>query len=190
MTSEDAKWLGEYAGAAAELNARYGSSRGRSGAEAEPIGVSQILRCLDQFMECVRYLNTRRTASAVLALDSEAAVQDALYLMLRPWITDLVPESPTDRVANRYTIKDFLAASARCVIEAKFIRDRDHGRQISREIHDDIETYRHHTACRYLVFFIYDPDAMIPDRASLERQVVTKRSYDGVPLDCYLVVKP
>jgi hypothetical protein len=182
--------VGRLLASVAALNAKHGASKVPRADEAQPVQVSQILRSLDQFMECVRYLNTRRSTSAILELESEAAIQDALYLMLRPWVVDLIAENPTDRIANRFTIKDFVSRSARVVLEAKYVRDKDHGRQISREIHDDIETYRHHAACRYLIFFIYDPDALIPDRGSLERQVVTKRSYDGVPLDCYLVVKP
>lgn len=175
-------------GNVAALNAKYGS---RPSARSDgPVTVDQILLALDEFMECVRYLNTRRTESAVLELDSEAPVQDALYLMLRPWLLDLVPENPTSRIANRYVIKDFVSAAARCVIEAKYIRDREHGKNISREIHDDIETYRHHPSCDYLIFFVYDPDFLIPDRAALARQVETIRTYDGVKLTCYLRVRP
>ena len=110
--------------------------------------------------------------------------------MLRPWISDLVPENPTDKVAGRYTIKDFVSKSARTVIEAKYIRDANHGKNISKELHDDIETYRHHASCRNLIFFIYDPDALIPDRAALERQLLVERVYDGVPLTCHLILKP
>lgn len=182
--------IGNLFGAMATLNAKYTAQTQGNNAAASGQAVLRILDALDQFMECVRYLNTRRSESAVLTLDSEAAVQDALYLMLRPWVTDLVPENPTDRVANRYTIKDFVTSASKCVIEAKFVRDRDHGKHISREIHDDIETYRHHASCRNLIFFIYDPDALIPDRGALDRQVRVERTYDGVPLTCYLVVKP
>lgn len=179
----------DVATAVAFLNGKYGRSSASVGSEV--VDVIAIVKALSEFMECVRYLNTRRSTSAVLALDSEAAVQDAIYLMLRPWIPDLVPENPTDRVAGaRYSIKDFLSRSAKTVIEAKFIRDVSHGKNISKEIHDDIETYRHHPACRYIVFFIYDPNAFIPDRAALERQVNAERVYDGVPLTCHLVVRP
>jgi hypothetical protein len=173
---------------ASALNKKYAKS------QSVPIDgqvtIVQILRALNEFGEVIRYLNTRRSAGAVLTLDSEAAVQDALYLMLRPWVTDLIPESPTEKIANRFTIKDFVSASAKCVVEAKYVRDRDHGRHISREIHDDIETYRHHSYCRHLIFFIYDPDVLIPDRGALERQVQVRRVYDDVPLDCHLIVKP
>src|SRR5437773_1835701 len=96
--------------------------------QARPTGLPQrvevrtVLAALHSFGECVRYLNTRRSSGALLTLDSEASIQDVLYLMLRPWVTDLVPENPTDRIANRYSIKDFLSQSNRLVVEAKFIR--------------------------------------------------------------------
>ncbi|MCG7981047.1 MAG: hypothetical protein G8D81_00150 [gamma proteobacterium symbiont of Clathrolucina costata] len=180
----------DIATAVSTLNQKYGAAS-VAAAEAVAVDVGRIVKALEEFMECVRYLNTRRSTSAILKLDSEAAVQDALYLMLRPWVLDLIPENPTDRVAaSRYTIKDFLCRSAKTVIEAKYVRDSNHGKYITKELHDDIETYRHHPACRHLIFFIYDPDALIPDRAALERQIAVERVYDGVPLTCHLVVKP
>jgi hypothetical protein len=163
----------------ARLYAKYGI-RSAPAATALAPDIAAILSALGEFMECVRYLNTRRSKSAVLKLDSEAAVQDAIFLMLRPWLRDLTPENPTDKAASRFVIKDFLAKSAKTIIEAKYIRDPAHGKNITRELHDDIEMYRHHAHCRHLVFFIYDPNASIPDRAALQRQIGVERLYDGV----------
>lgn len=174
---------------AAVLNTKYARASHTGRTTVPGVQVEQILAALDEFMESVRYLNTRRSETT-LALTSEAAVQDAIYLMLRPWLPDLVPESPTDRIASRYTIKDFVSASAHCIIEAKFIRDREHGRAISREIHDDIETYRHDLRCEHLIFFVFDPDVHIPDRNALRRQIETARTYDGRALTCKLILKP
>lgn len=61
------------------------------------IDIPSVLAALRSFTDIVRYLNTRRSAGAILDLKNEAAVQDALYLMLRPWVLDLVPENPTDK---------------------------------------------------------------------------------------------
>ena len=154
------------------------------------ISIEAVMAALRSFTDIVRYLNTRRSTGAVLDLSNEAAVQDALYLMLRPWILDLVPENPTDKVANRYTIKDFVSQSGKFVIEAKYVRNADHGKSLAKEINDDIETYRYHPSCEDLVFFIYDPDANIPDAAALERHVRTSRSYDGKTLRCHGIIKP
>lgn len=159
-------------------------------APTKELSCAHIISALEQFMECVRYLNTRRSKGTKLNLENEADVQDAIYLMLRPWVTDLIHESPTGKIGNRFAIKDFLAKSARTIIEAKFIHDEVHGKQISREIHDDIEMYRRHPECNHLIFFIYDPNSLIPNIAALSDEILTSRVYDGRSLYCYLIVKP
>lgn len=159
-------------------------------AQRGTLTVNDVFAALGEFSECVRYLNTRRSAGAVLSLSSEADVQDALYLILRPWVQDLVAETPTEKVANRFAIRDFLSRSLKLVIEAKYIRDEDHGKGISREIHDDIEVYRHNPFCECILFFIYDPDSLIPDQRELRRTIEQSRVYDGRPLACRLIVKP
>lgn len=148
-----------------------------------------VLQALDEFMECARYLNTRRSDKTIV-LDSEAAVQDLLFLILRPLVRDLVPETPTERNASRYAIKDFRSATHRTIIEAKYIRDRDHGRMITKELHDDIETYRSDPVCDSIIFFIYDPDVNIPDRGALKRHLEVERYYGGRKLACHVVVHP
>jgi hypothetical protein len=152
--------------------------------------VPEVLAALNEFNECVRYLNTRRSSGAILQLDAEAAIQDALFLIMRPWIRDLTPESPSDRVGNRYSLCDFSSKSLRLSIEAKFIRDKAHGKAISKELHDDIEIYRHDPHCDHIIFFVYDPDSHIPDERELRRTIEQNRVYDGRPLRCTLIVKP
>jgi hypothetical protein len=151
--------------------------------------VEEVIKALSEFMECVRYLNTRRSKTN-LNLDSEEAVQDAIYLMLRPWVTNIIPENPNQKIAGRYSIKDFLLPDLRTVIEAKYIRDKAHGKSIVQEINDDIETYRYHSQCDIIIFFIYDPDALIPDRLQLEKHVTSKRSYSDKILTCVSIIKP
>lgn len=152
--------------------------------------IDRIIAALNSFGEVVRYLNTRRSKGAILQLESEADVQDALYLMLRPWILDLTPENPTDRVANTYSIKDFISKTHRCVVEVKFVRTKEHGKSVNSELNDDIENYRYHTHCDHLIFFIYDPNSFVPDSAALQRHLTSPRSYSGKILNCYAVIKP
>lgn len=157
------------------------------------LGTSSVIMALEEFDACVRYLNTRRSAGAVLNIQSEADVQDVIYLLLRPWIVDLVYESPADKSANRYVIKDFSSAAVGFVIDAKYIRDKEHGRLISKELHDDIEMYRKHPRCNDLIFFVYDPDALIPDERALRDAIQIERAYGEAGqkrLKCHLIVKP
>jgi hypothetical protein len=174
----------------AEILAGLSEFRTAETIDVPSVKCEQIVSALGQFMECVRYLNTRRSKGAKLNLESEADVQDALYLMLRPWVLDLVNENPTDKIGNRFSIKDFISKEARTVIEAKYVRDAAHGKSIAKELHDDIETYRHHPSCDHLVFFVYDPDSLIPNVAALQAEMNTKRVYDGKPLVCHLIVCP
>jgi len=163
------------------------------GLVAPTVRISAVLLALKEFDACVRYLNTRRSVGAVINIQSESDVQDVLYLLLRPWIVDLVYESPADKSANRYVIKDFSSAAGRFVLDAKYIRDKDHGRLISKELHDDIEMYRTHPKCDDLVFFVYDPDSLIPDQRALREAIEVERSYggdSGKRLKCHLLVKP
>ncbi len=155
--------------------------------------VASTILALKEFDACVRYLNTRRSVGAVINIESEADVQDVLYLLLRPWIVDLTYESPADKSGNRYVIKDFSSVSSRFILDAKYIRDKEHGKQISKELHDDIEMYRNHSHCDDLLFFVYDPDALIPDQRALREQIEIDRSYGGLNgkrLQCHLIVKP
>ncbi len=170
-----------------KLNPRESIARASS---AVGLSVSQVVSALEQFQECVRYLNTRRSKGAVIDINGEDDVQDVVFLMLRPWVVDLVPENPTDRVASRYAIKDFLSRDLGMVVEAKYVRDKKHGKSISTELHDDIETYRTHPSCNSLAFFIYDRDALIPDVAALKRQIEGVRTYGQNQLVVYCVIKP
>jgi hypothetical protein len=174
--------------AIAQLSAKYDFDKGAVFARSATC--ADIVRALEQFQECVRYLNTRRSTGTVLTLKNESDVQDAVFLMLRLWIQDLVPENPTDRIGNRYALKDFYSRVARTVIEAKYIRDRAHGKSIFNELSSDIETYRHHAYCDDLIFFIYDADSNIPDQYQLRTAVEAERIYDGKMLRCHLIVKP
>lgn len=156
-------------------------------------GFVSVMVALREFDACVRYLNTRRSAGAVIDIQSEADVQDVLYLLLRPWIVDLIHESPGDKSANRYVIKDFSSGVGRFVLDAKYIRDKEHGRLISKELHDDIEMYRTHPHCDNLIFFVYDPDALIPDQRALRTAIEIDRAYGPAGekrLRCHLIIKP
>lgn len=150
----------------------------------------EIFEALEEFMECVRYLNTRRTKGTVLALSSEGDVQDALYLMLRPWIKDLKYEDPDPKSGNRYVIKDFICPSAEAVIEAKYIRDKRHGKDISKELHDDIEMYKQIDECSLIIFFIYDPNGLIPSTKTLVDSICVPRLYGEKSIEVKLVIKP
>ena len=154
------------------------------------ISPATVVTCLEQFQECVRYLNTRRSKYSLITISSEDDVQDLIFLMLRPTILDLIPENPLEKTAGRYVIQDFLTKELKVVVEAKFIRDQKHGREITKELHDDIEMYRIHPNCSFIIFFIYDRNALIPDVRSLKEQIEGVRDYNGKHVQVFCVIKP
>lgn len=186
--------LSEHNATARALGGLASLSAGLAAVAAVPTpGVAPVLLAMREFDACVRYLNTRRSAGAVINIESEADVQDVLYLLLRPWVVDLSYESPADKTANRFVIKDFASASGRFVIDAKYIRSIEHGKLISKELHDDIEMYRSHPRCDDLIFFVFDPDLYIPDQRALREAIEIERTYRGASgeklLRCHLIVK-
>src|SRR5215813_9070931 len=86
---------------------QLGSKTGIHNELSTKASYKSVVAALNEFDACTRYLNTRRSAGAVIDIQSEADVQDVLYLLLRPWVVDLVYESPADKSGNRYAIKDF-----------------------------------------------------------------------------------
>ena len=57
--------LAGLADAASRLGQKYGKNSAAA-IESESVGVGRILKALDEFMECVRYLNTRRSTVQTL----------------------------------------------------------------------------------------------------------------------------
>jgi hypothetical protein len=190
MNSAEKEQVASLLATVARLNIESRSSSSTKTDSSPLTNYLLLLRALDQFTECVRYLNTRRSSGAILSLESEADVQDALFLMLRPWFIDLVGETPTAKSENRFVIKDFLVPCAKTVIEVKFIRDKAHGKSVSEELHDDIEMYRKHPDCDRIIFFIYDPDSYIPSQKSLIDPIEVERTYDGKTLNCRVLIRP
>jgi len=151
------------------------------------VTADSAISILDGFEDCLRYLKSRRRP--LLGISDEYQLQDFLFLMLKGSIQDLTPENPTDRVASRFSSQDFLSKSLALVVEAKFIRDKKHGRSVTRELHDDIEMYRTHPSCSTLVFFLYDPQKFIPSVDALRRHIEGERRYEGKVLTVRCLVK-
>ena len=75
----------EFESIAAALGGLASLGAATKSTNAAPLfGINSALLTLHEFGECVRYLNTRRSVGAIIDIQSEADVQDVLYLLLRP----------------------------------------------------------------------------------------------------------
>ncbi len=95
------------------------SSPGPSPEGAAPL--SRLFRTLDSFPTLVGYLQGRRS-DPLLVMKNEAAVQDLLYLSLKPMLPELVFEEPTHKGAAGYSIGDFSLMSMKLILEVKYVK--------------------------------------------------------------------
>jgi hypothetical protein len=150
--------------------------------------VDDVLDLLRTFPDCAGYSANRRE-KRILSLDGESGVQDLIYFMLKPAITDLVPETPVAGFTRQYTIQDFRSVSLRLVIEAKRIRNKTHGRAIKTELHDDIGNYKNDPYCDDLIFFIYDPEIYIESITGLRDAIEGEHSRNKRSLRVHCIVQ-
>lgn len=123
-----------------------------------------LLSLLEEFNDCVAYLEGRRVKGKTLEITSEAAVQDLLFVMLKPVFPELAFEDPSPKSAASYAIKDLYFPSMKLVLEAKYIGSRNDVKAVEKQLADDIWKYSGHPDCEDLLFFIYDPHPYIADR--------------------------
>lgn len=136
---------------------------------APAASLDTLIKALDAFPTLVGYVNSRRSKGTLLAIDSEADVQDLLYLSLKPLFSDLVYEQPTEKGSAGYSVGDFSIQSLQLILEAKYVAEKKDVKARADEIAEDIWKYANQTDCKFIVFFVYDPNLLIPDRANFAR---------------------
>lgn len=136
---------------------------------APAASLDTLMKALDVFPALVGYANSRRPKGVVLEINSEFDVQDLLYFSLKPLFSDLVYEQPTEKGSAGYSVGDFSIPSLKLILEAKFVGEKAHVKARADEIHEDIWKYATQTDCESIVFFVYDPKLLIPDRVNYAR---------------------
>lgn len=155
----------------------------------EEAPLSRVLQTLDSIPTLVGYLRSRRR-EPLLTLEDEAAVQDLLYFGLKPLLPDLVYEEPTRKGAAGYNIGDFSLMAAKLILEVKYVKASADVRAKANEIAQDILQYSAQTDCKTIVFFVYDPHQLIPDRPNFIQQSSGEFAWQGRQVIVYTVIKP
>ena len=149
--------------------------------------IEDVLVLLSAFPDCVGYSRNRRS-SPILSLTNEADVQDLIYFMLRPAIVDLVPEQPVANATRQYSLEDYLCRTLGIVIEAKYVRSKQHAKELKTELYDDIGEYKADVNCQHVIFFIYDPDKNIESPTGLRRAVEGIHTHNGKTRNVHCIV--
>jgi hypothetical protein len=80
--------------------------------------------------------------------------------------------------------------SAKLAIECKYVRDEAHAKRLEIELNDDIQTYRNHPDCDYLIFFVYDKNLFISDPHAMEEHYTMNQRFDCKDLMIELMIRP
>jgi len=97
-------------------------------------------------------------------------------------------ENPGPKAAQQYGVPDFLLPGWKVGVEAKYVRDAAHGRNIEQELNDDIAKFSVRDDCDGAVFVVLDPSRHMPDPANLRRHVEKPRVLGGKAFCARLVV--
>jgi len=153
------------------LNQGVARAPGTQLPRALPPSVDRLVEALNTFPALVGYLNGRRSSGGPIVIASEADVQDLIYISLKPMFPDMVYEEPTKKGPAGYSVGDFSVPSLKLILEIKFIAARQDVKTKADEISEDIWKYTTQTDCERVVFFVYDPCLLIPDRANYTRSL-------------------
>ncbi len=159
----------------------------------ENVGIDSILnvinKAVDALTPAIRAFNHRERGLEPWPISCEDDVRDLLYVMIRSSISDLKPEESTPSRAGTYKFVDLFSASAKTLIEIKWIGKRGVWKRIIKEINDDIQSYHTHPYCKYLFFIIVDAVKDIPDPRLIESQLSGEQTINGKEIKIFAFVR-
>jgi hypothetical protein len=117
----------------------------------------------NNFPRAARILRERQRNRPPFVVANEYDVQDLLYALLRSVLEDARREEWTPSQAGSAKRIDVVIPSSDVVVEAKFVRSRQHGRTVADELRVDFECYHEHQNCKYLIALVHDPSGHLSD---------------------------
>ncbi|MEK7625520.1 MAG: hypothetical protein AAB467_04195 [Patescibacteria group bacterium] len=153
----------------------------------------KILTHLECFGDNFAYLNSRRLKGSVMTINSEADVQDLLFVMLKPSFPTLTFEDPGAKAAASFAIKDLYFPLSKTVLEAKYVYESKDVKSVEKQLHDDIMKYSANLDCEAIIFFIFDPNFSLSDRRTfVQKMTQTKGQFmrDGREITITTIIRP
>ncbi|MFC4405429.1 PD-(D/E)XK nuclease domain-containing protein [Haloarchaeobius iranensis] len=123
-------------------------------------------------------------------IECETDFQDLLYAIMKPIFPDARPEEYTPKHATKSKRIDFVIPGISTVIEAKYVRDSGHAKEIPDELKVDIESYHAHSDCKQMYCVVWDGDSEIEDVPNFERELTGPRTIDGDEFQVEVLVLP
>lgn len=157
-------------------------------------GIDSVLKILRRFEVAARALRSRpredkKKFGYVIA--DEYDVQDLLYALLKPLVEDLEREAPVPKTAGVSGRVDLCSTRLGLVLEVKFAKaGGGNATKLVKECNERVVTYAAGPGLEHLVFFVYDPDGVLPDRDNFISGLSTPASIHGKSFAVDAVVAP
>jgi REase_DpnII-MboI len=121
------------------------------------------MQLLNNLPVAARILGERQRSRPPFAIESEFDVQDLLFAVLRSVFQDARREEWTPQRAGSAKRIDVILPASHVVVEAKYVRNRRHAKEVADELRVDFECYHDHEYCEHLIALVWDPHRHISD---------------------------
>lgn len=155
------------------------------------VGTSQLaapdalITLVDRFHVVVRQLQRRQQQRQAFSVNDEYDVQDLLHALLQIFFDDIRPEEWTPGYAGNASRMDFLLFDEETVVETKMARRNLLDREITDQILIDIARYQEHPKCKRLLCLIYDPESLLRNPRSIEKDLT--KIHGTLPVQAMIV---
>jgi len=125
---------------------------------------------LRKFHRFAKDLSVRKQKRPALLVEDEYDVQYLVFALLRMYFSNVKSEDIAPNVLGGGSRVDFSIPDEELVVEVKMARASMTDRSLGDELILDIARYQSHTACKTIIFFVYDPDGHIRNPAALKKE--------------------
>jgi hypothetical protein len=131
----------------------------------------KIKNICNRFHLIATQIRARHEGRATIEIEDEYDVQDLLHAILKLEFDDIRPEEWTPSYAGKSSRMDFLLKKEEIIIEVKKTRKGLAGKEVGDQLLIDIQRYKQHPNCKYLICFVYDPEGRIPNPRGIENDL-------------------
>lgn len=154
-----------------------------AGTKQEPLD-SVMLIC-ERFHKVAHSLRNRHNGRQTLVIEDEYDVQDLFGSLLKLFFDDVRAEEYVPSYAGGASRTDFLLPNEGLVIEIKKTRKSMKDADLGEQLIVDLERYRSHPQCHYIVCFVYDPEELLVNPDGITHDLNTE--HDG---EAMVVIEP
>jgi hypothetical protein len=140
-----------------------------------------------RFHAVARQLRLRGEYRATLDIEDELDAQDLLHALLRLYFDDIETNEWVPSYTNGTPRTVFLLNDSRLAVVVKKTRTGLNIKDLTEQLHIDVEHCRTLKRCSTLLYFVYDPEGRIGNPRGLETDLISVS--DQLTVDVYVAPK-